>query len=144
MIEADSPLAARSAHWIAREYQERLEQAGVGFMLPEEVLRATVERTLRRYAADFLGIQETRALLESIEGSYGELIKEVLRNLSLQRMAEALRYLVAEGVSIRNQRALLEAMVDWEAAMPTPRTWPNTCAQRWPDRSATNMPTATG
>ncbi|WP_444757710.1 type III secretion system export apparatus subunit SctV [Pseudomonas sp. A014] len=113
MIEADSPLAARSAHWIAREYQERLEQAGIGFMLPEEVLRATVERTLRRYAADFLGIQETRALLESIEGSYGELIKEVLRNLSLQRMAEALRYLVAEGVSIRNQRALLEAMVDW-------------------------------
>ncbi|MDF0733060.1 type III secretion system export apparatus subunit SctV [Pseudomonas entomophila] len=113
LIDAESPLSARGGQWIARSHQARLEQAGVGFLLPEEVLRATLERTLRRYAADFLGIQETRALLEGIEASYGELIKEVLRNLPLQRMAEALRQLVGEGVSIRNQRALLEAMVDW-------------------------------
>ncbi|MFB4392316.1 MULTISPECIES: type III secretion system export apparatus subunit SctV [unclassified Pseudomonas] len=113
LLEADSPLTRRNAHWVERSHQSRLEQAGVGFMLPEELLRAVLERTLRRYAADFLGIQETRALLERNEGSYGELIKEALRNLSLQRMAEALRHLVSEGVSIRNQRALLEAMVDW-------------------------------
>ncbi|MGE7991677.1 type III secretion system export apparatus subunit SctV [Pseudomonas sp. NPDC089554] len=113
LLEADSPLTRRNAHWVERTHQVRLEQAGVGFLLPEEVLRAVLERTLRRYAADFLGIQETRALLERNEGSYGELIKEALRNLSLQRMAEALRHLVSEGVSIRNQRALLEAMVDW-------------------------------
>ncbi|MHC6226901.1 type III secretion system export apparatus subunit SctV [Pseudomonas sp. X10] len=115
ITEADSPLSQRAAHWIALEHQARLEQAGVGFLVPEEVLRAVLERALRRYAADFLGIQETRALLEGIEDSYGELIKEALRNLPLQRMAEALRYLVGEGVSIRNQRALLEAMVDWGA-----------------------------
>ncbi|WP_205522128.1 FHIPEP family type III secretion protein, partial [Pseudomonas viridiflava] len=61
----------------------------------------------------FLGIQETRVMLEQLEGKYGELIKEVLRILPLQRVAEALRLLVAEGVSIRNRRGLLEAMVEW-------------------------------
>jgi type III secretion protein V len=76
------------------------------------VLRAAVDRALRRYAADFLGIQETRAILERLEDTYGELVKEALRIVPLQRIAEVLRLLVAEGVSIRNQRALLEAMVE--------------------------------
>jgi type III secretion protein V len=112
-LEADSPLSQRPGQWIERHHQARLEEAGVGFLFPDEILRAVLERTLRRYAADFLGIQETRALLERMEGSYGELVKEVLRSVPLQRVAEALRCLVAEGVSIRNQRALLEAMVEW-------------------------------
>lgn len=112
-LEADSPISQRPGQWIERHHQARLEEAGVGFLFPDEVLRAVVDRTLRRYAADFLGIQETRALLERMEGTYGELVKEVLRSVPLQRAAETLRYLVAEGVSIRNQRALLEAMVEW-------------------------------
>jgi type III secretion protein V len=112
-LEADSPLSRRPAQWIERHHQDSLQDAGIGFMLTDEVLRAVVDRTLRRYAADFLGIQETRGILERMEGTYGELVKEVLRIVPLQRIAEALRLLVAEGVSIRNQRALLEAMVEW-------------------------------
>ncbi|WP_268801073.1 type III secretion system export apparatus subunit SctV [Pseudomonas huanghezhanensis] len=114
-LEADSPLSRRPAHWIERHHQDSLQEAGVGFLQTDEVLRAVVDRTLRRYAADFLGIQETRAILERMEGTYGELVREVLRIVPLQRIAEALRLLVAEGVSIRNQRALLEAMVEWGA-----------------------------
>ena len=114
-LEADSPLSRRPAQWIERHHQDSLQDAGIGFLLPDEVLRAVVDRTLRRYAADFLGIQETRTILERMEGTYGELVKEVLRIVPLQRIAEALRLLIAEGVSIRNQRALLEAMVEWGA-----------------------------
>jgi type III secretion protein V len=114
-LEADSPLSRRPAQWIEIHHQDSLQEAGVGFLFADEVLRAVVERTLRRYAADFLGIQETRAILERLEATYGELVKEVLRIVPLQRVAEALRYLIAEGVSIRNQRALLEAMVEWGA-----------------------------
>ncbi|MGZ9706945.1 type III secretion system export apparatus subunit SctV [Pseudomonas sp. GNP013] len=113
LLEVNSPLSRRPAQWIALHHQDSLQEAGIGFMLPDEVLRAVVDRTLRRYAADFLGIQETRAILEHMEGQYGELVKEVLRIVPLQRIAEALRLLIAEGVSIRNQRALLETMVDW-------------------------------
>ncbi|OPB16592.1 EscV/YscV/HrcV family type III secretion system export apparatus protein [Pseudomonas fluorescens] len=114
-VLADSPLNGRSAHWIERQHEETLRNAGIGFLLPDEVLRGVLERSLRRYAADFLGIQETRLLLERTEATYGELVKEALRLVPLQRVAETLRLLVGEGVSIRNQRALLEAMVEWGA-----------------------------
>lgn len=114
-VQADSPLNGRTAHWIERQHEDALRNAGIGFLLPDEVLRGVLERSLRRYAADFLGIQETRLLLERTEATYGELVKEALRLVPLQRVAETLRLLVGEGVSIRNQRALLEAMVEWGA-----------------------------
>jgi len=114
-LQADSPLNGRAAHWIERQHEDALRAAGIGFLLPDEVLRGVLERSLRRYAADFLGIQETRLLLERTEATYGELVKEALRLVPLQRVAETLRLLVGEGVSIRNQRALLEAMVEWGA-----------------------------
>ncbi|WP_431191930.1 type III secretion system export apparatus subunit SctV [Pseudomonas halotolerans] len=117
-LEAPSPLHSRPAQWIERAHQGLLEEAGIGFLSVAEVLRAILERSLRRNAANFLGIQETRRILERMEASYDELIKEVLRNVPLQRLAETLRLLIAEGVSIRNQRALLEAMVEWGAREP--------------------------
>jgi len=114
-LEAESPLSRRPGQWIERHHEKSLQGAGIGFLFTDEVLRAVLDRTLRRYAADFLGIQETRSMLERMEVTYAELVKEVLRIVPLQRVAEALRYLIGEGVSIRNQRALLEAMVEWGA-----------------------------
>lgn len=116
--EAPSPLHTRAGQWIERSHQARLEEAGIGFLSASEVLRAALDRSLRRNAASFLGIQETRWILELMEGKYDELVKEVLRSVPLQRIAETLRVLISEGVSIRNQRALLEAMVEWGAREP--------------------------
>ncbi|MEG5266152.1 type III secretion system export apparatus subunit SctV [Pseudomonas sp. JDS28PS106] len=111
--QAPSPVGTRTGHWVQAESAGQLQDAGIAFLHTDEVLREVLDRTLRRYAADFLGIQETRAILERQEDRYGELIKEVLRIMPLQRIAEALRLLVEEGVSIRNRRGLLEAMVEW-------------------------------
>ena len=108
-----SPLSNRPGLWIAGEHQTDLGDAGIGYLRPDEILRDVMARTLRRYAGDFLGIQETRQLLAHLEESHGELVKEALRAVPLQRIADALRRLVSEGVSIRNRRALLEAMVEW-------------------------------
>ncbi|KJZ64579.1 type III secretion system export apparatus subunit SctV [Pseudomonas fluorescens] len=112
-LEASSPLDRRPAHWLEHLHEEALKAAGVEFLYPDDVLRNLLDRTLRRYAGDFVGIQETRSFLERAEGRFDELIKEVLRSVPLQRMAEVLRLLIGEGVSIRNQRALLEGMVEW-------------------------------
>jgi type III secretion protein V len=113
--QGESPLSHRPGQWISYQHQAALEDAGIGFMGVDDVLRAAVNRTSRRYAADFLGIQETRGMLERLDDTYGELVKEALRIVPLQRIAEVLRLLVAEGVSIRNQRALFEAMVEFGA-----------------------------
>ncbi|KAB0546037.1 EscV/YscV/HrcV family type III secretion system export apparatus protein [Pseudomonas argentinensis] len=111
--ERASPLSSRPGLWIAGEHQADLSDAGIAYLRADEILREVLARTLRRYAGDFLGIQETRQLLAHLEESHGELVKEALRAVPLQRIADALRRLVSEGVSIRNRRALLEAMVEW-------------------------------
>lgn len=68
---------------------------------------------LKEYAADFIGIQETRYLLEKMESHYSELVKEVQRLLPLYRITEVLQRLVSENISIRNMRTILEALVEW-------------------------------
>ena len=115
-VEARSPLSRGPALWIDVARRTQLDEAGIDYMLPEEVLKCLLERTLRRHAGDFLGIQEARQLLARMEEDYPELVREASRVVPLQRLAEALRGLVREGVSIRNSRALLEAMVEWSGA----------------------------
>ena len=73
----------------------------------------SAESILRRHAAEFLGIQEVNNLLEKSSQQYGALIKEVLRVVSVQCIAEVFRNLVAEGIPIRNIRDIFEALVEW-------------------------------
>lgn len=72
-----------------------------------------MESILRRHAGEFLGIQEINNLLEKSSQQYGALIKEVLRVVSVQCIAEIFRNLVAEGLPIRNIRDIFEALVEW-------------------------------
>ncbi|MFQ2227864.1 SctV family type III secretion system export apparatus subunit AscV [Aeromonas hydrophila] len=99
--------------WVAKEHQERIEKMRLAALTPDQVVTWHLSHVLREYAEDFIGIQETRYLLEQMEGSYGELVKEAQRIIPVQRMTEILQRLVGEDISIRNMRAILEAMVEW-------------------------------
>ena len=68
---------------------------------------------MKKYAADFVGIQETRFLLGNMEGRFPDLVKEVQRIMPLQKITEILQRLVSEEVSIRNLRLVLEALIEW-------------------------------
>ncbi|KUE80847.1 Low calcium response locus protein D [Aeromonas schubertii] len=99
--------------WVAAEHEERLEKSRLAYLSHGQVLTWHLSHVLREFAEDFIGIQETRYLLEQMEGSYAELVKEAQRIIPLQRMTEILQRLVGEDISIRNMRAILEAMVEW-------------------------------
>ncbi|MBG6531355.1 SctV family type III secretion system export apparatus subunit PcrD [Pseudomonas aeruginosa] len=101
------------ASWVEQAHQDRLERSGCACLGLEQVLTWHLSHVLREYAEDFIGIQETRYLLEQMEQGYGELVKEAQRIVPLQRMTEILQRLVGEDISIRNMRAILEAMVEW-------------------------------
>ncbi|MDL5384242.1 SctV family type III secretion system export apparatus subunit AscV [Aeromonas hydrophila] len=112
--EEGSPLLpGQPTLWVAKEHQERIEKMRLAALTPDQVVTWHLSHVLREYAEDFIGIQETRYLLEQMEGSYGELVKEAQRIIPLQRMTEILQRLVGEDISIRNMRAILEAMVEW-------------------------------
>ena len=84
--------------------------------LPETDLVPTlaeaVKQALRRHTALFLGIQEASSLLTRAAVDYPEAVKEVLRAIPMQRLAEILRRLVEEEVPIRHVRDMLEALAE--------------------------------
>jgi type III secretion protein V len=72
---------------------------------------------LRERAGDFVGIAETQMLLDQLEQVAPPLPRQVVpKPISLALLADVLRRLVEEGVSIRDLRAILEALA---SAPPT-------------------------
>mgnify|MGYP002738017364 CR=1 FL=1 len=67
---------------------------------------------LQRRLGGFLGIQETSNLFGRMQRDYPDLVKEMLRVVAPQRVADVLRRLAEEGVPIRNLRDAFEAITD--------------------------------
>ena len=103
----------RPAMWVEQRYHSALAAAGIEALAPAQVLAQWLAHLLRRYATQFVGIQETRELLVRTEKDYPELMKEALKITTLQKIAEILRRLLDENVPVGNMRLILEALVEW-------------------------------
>jgi type III secretion protein V len=79
----------------------------------EPTLAAHIAWVVRRHADTFIGIQETHELLARAAMQLPELAAEAQKAVPLQRIAEVLRRLVEEGVSIRYLREICESLVVW-------------------------------
>ncbi|MCG8651926.1 MAG: FHIPEP family type III secretion protein, partial [Pirellulales bacterium] len=101
------------AIWVAESEVPRLTQAGIHYLDASQILTHHLAFVLKKYAGDFLGLQETRFLLDNMEKSYAEVVKEVQRVLPVPKIAEILQRLVQEEISIRNLRTILQALIEW-------------------------------
>lgn len=101
------------ALWVDEKYQEILQKAGIKFWTGLEVIILHLSKFYRQYASEFIGIQEVRAMLEFVEKSFPDLIKEVTRLVPLQKLTEILRRLVQEQISIKDIRTVLESLSEW-------------------------------
>ena len=99
--------------WIDGAYQDTLEKSQLSYLSSPKILTYHLSHILTRYAQDFIGIQETEYLLSQTELSMPDLTKEVQRVLPVHVIADIFRRLVAENVSIRNMRLILEGLVEW-------------------------------
>ncbi len=99
--------------WVEETYKDILQKAGIKFWSPVEVMILHLSKFYRQYAFEFLGIQEVRAILEFIEKSYPDLVKEVTRLVPLQKMTDIFRRLIQEQVSIKDLRTILECLSEW-------------------------------
>jgi type III secretion protein V len=69
---------------------------------------------MRRYGYEFIGIQETQSLLEGLERTHPALVREVVPKLiSPTLLADVLRRLAEERISLRNLRDILGALAEW-------------------------------
>jgi type III secretion protein V len=99
--------------WASDGVKDALTKAGVSFMEPSQILTYHVAFVLKKYAGEFIGIQETKFLLNSMEPRFPDLVKEVQRVMPVQKIAEILQRLTQEEISVRNLRSILEALVEW-------------------------------
>jgi type III secretion protein V len=83
--------------------------AAAAARIGEEVLAL-----MRRYGHELVGVQETQALLDGLERTHPALVREVVPKLvSPVLLADVLRRLVEEGISLRNLRDVLGALAEW-------------------------------
>ena len=111
--EGESPVAGVQGLWVARDQETALKAGGVRYKEPLAFIAWHAETVFSRHAADYIGVQETRRILERMESEQGELVKEAQRALPVQTLAELLRRLVQENVSIRDLRQIFGAIVEW-------------------------------
>jgi type III secretion protein V len=107
------PFSLQSLQWVSPTHKEALSMLGVTLHESEDRLVHCLSILVDRYAGEFIGVQETRFLMDAMEGKYSDLIKEVQRQLPIGRIADVLQRLVTEGVSIRDLRSIFEALIEW-------------------------------
>jgi type III secretion protein V len=79
---------------------------------PLERVGAGVAAALRAHAYLLVGVQEVQALLDALEVSHPALVREATRQVPSPVLAEVLRQLLEEGISVRPLRNILEALLE--------------------------------
>lgn len=99
--------------WLPVEQGSHASTLGLPYAQGQQRIIHCLTRVLERHTAEFIGVQETRYLMDAMEGRYGELVKELQRQMPVGKVAEILQRLVEEDVSIRDLRAIFGALVAW-------------------------------
>jgi type III secretion protein V len=98
--------------WELLAFEVPIARGEVPASEPHAALADAVRQAVKRHTSLFLGTQDTTNLLTRASVDVPDIVKEVLRALPLQRVADVLRRLVGEQVSIRNLRDILEALAE--------------------------------
>ena len=103
--------------FLGLRYPEKYHGGGMNALatalLAEELRRVGAE--IKRHAEELLGIQDVQNFLDAMEEQgFSALVKTVVPKLvSVQRLTDILRRLIREEISIKNMKAILEALAEW-------------------------------
>jgi len=76
-----------------------------------------IYQVLSKYAYEFIGINEVQEMLDDLERVYPALVKNVIpKVISLQKLADVLRRLVKEFISIKDLKSILESLAEYAHA----------------------------
>lgn len=109
-----NPANGMDACWIPADRKDMVESTGYTTWDVPAYMILHLSSILRRYAYEFVGIQEVQTSLDKLDPAFPALIKEVVpKVLSLQQLTDILRRLVEEEISICNLKGILEALAEW-------------------------------
>ena len=99
--------------WISSQDAAKLAKSNMNCMNHSRIIAFHLSLLLSRHAGDFIGMQETKYLLDRMEERAPDLVHEATRLLPVQRIAEVFQRMVQEQISIRDLRGILEALIEW-------------------------------
>nr|AAQ73899.1 HrcV [Pectobacterium carotovorum subsp. carotovorum] len=78
----------------------------------DELILARMEQAIHCTGSQFIGLQETKAILAWLESEQPELAQELQRIMPLSRFASVLQRLASERVPLRSVRPIAEALIE--------------------------------
>jgi type III secretion protein V len=112
--EVLNPADLKPGAWVPIEQRPIAEAAGLKVWGPAEVIVLHLSRIMRKYANEFMGIQEAQGYLDFAAIALPKLVEEVVpKTISISQFTEVLQRLIQEGISIRDLKTILEALSEW-------------------------------
>ncbi|UAL54273.1 flagellar biosynthesis protein FlhA [Metabacillus dongyingensis] len=113
-IDTIEPSFGLPAKWINEENKDAAEMFGYTVVDPPSVVSTHITETIKQYAHELLGRQETKQLIDHLKDSYPILAEEVTPSpLSIGDIQKVLAKLLKEKVSIRNLPVIFESLADY-------------------------------
>lgn len=113
-FEAVNPATRQPAAWVPEQHKEMLESAGLTTWDVPGYMILHLAAVLRRHAREFVGVQETQAMLDQLEKAFPAVVKEVVpKVVSVLKLTDILQRLVEEEISIRDLRGILQALAEY-------------------------------
>ena len=112
------PAFGLPAVWITEDKRDEAERSGYTVVDPPSIIATHLTEIIKRHAAELLGRQETKAIIDGLSKDYPAVVDEVLmgrdgKGLSMGNIQKVLQGLLKEQVSIRNMVSILEAVADF-------------------------------
>jgi type III secretion protein V len=118
-----NPMTHTPGAWVPLSQKEKIEKAGMTVIDIPGYIVLHMGDMMRKYAYEFLGIQEVQAILDQMEQIYPALVKETVPKLvSVHLLTEILKRLVQEDISIADMRTILQAIALWAPVETNPTT----------------------
>jgi type III secretion protein V len=113
-IDIKNPASGKPASWIPVDQREQAKSAGLVVWEPQEVILLHLTGFLKRYASEFVGIQETQNILTILSKVLPNLVQETVpKVISIYQLTEVLQRLVQEEISVRDMKSILQSLSEW-------------------------------
>ncbi|HVF56623.1 MAG TPA: type III secretion system export apparatus subunit SctV [Pyrinomonadaceae bacterium] len=112
--EVRNPADLKPGAWIPAAQRAIAERAGLKVWEPAEVITLHLSMVLKKYAHEFVGIQEAQGYLDFAARGMPKLVEEVVpKVVTIHQLTDVLQRLVQESISIRDIKTILDALSEW-------------------------------
>ncbi len=118
--QTTDPTFGLPAIWIAEDQRDKAERAGYTVADSPTVIATHLTELIKHNAADILGRQETRAILNALSKDYQAVVDDAQKEAGLSVIQKVLQNLLRERVSIRNILTILEVIGDYGSMTKDP------------------------